>query len=737
MQSKRNIAARAGRWSAQHRKKAILGWLAFVILASAIGGAIGTKNLGNTQSSRSGESGRADAVLRSSFKRNYSEEVLVQARPGVAVATIRGGVRDVIRRIRATGAVTNIRSPYAPANAGQISKDGRSALVSYEIKGTSRDTQYEHIDKVVPLLAATAAAGRANPSLRIQQFGDASVQKAVEKSISADLAKATKLSLPITLAILVVAFGALTAAGIPVLLAITAVFATMGLIAIPSHIAPVDSAVTEIILLIGLAVGVDYALFYLRREREERAAGKDAEAALEAAAATSGRSVLVSGLTVMTAMAGMYFTGDKTFESYATGGIIVVAVAMLASVTVLPAVLSKLGDNVMKGRVPIIGRRRERAGESRFWSAVLGRVLRHPAAAAGIATAILILLAIPAFGMKTGNSGVNGLPQTLAVTKAIQQTQAVFPGGGTPATVVVQAARATDPAVQGAIHRLQRRAIASGQFSNPTTVDINGAGTVAVISLPIAVGKGTDQKSNAALASLRGRLIPETLGRVRGVSVNVSGLTAQSKDFNDQMTTRAPIVFAFVLAVAFVLLLVTFRSIVIPIKAIVLNLLSVGAAYGVLVLVFQKGWFESLLGFKSTGAIESWLPVFLFVVLFGVSMDYQVFIVSRIREAFDRGMTTDDAIEHGIKSTAGVVTSAALVMVAVFAIFGSLGLLFLKEMGIGLAVAVLIDATIVRAVLLPASMKLLGDWNWYLPKRLEWLPKVPHEHEATPEPSRA
>ena len=737
MQSKRNIAARAGRWSAQHRKKAILGWLAFVILASGIGGAIGTKNLGNTQSSRSGESGRADAVLRSSFKRNYSEEVLVQARPGVAVASIRGGVRDVIRRIRATGAVTNIRSPYAPANAGQISKDGRSALVSYEIKGTSRDTQYEHIDKVVPLLAATAAAGRANPSLRIQQFGDASVQKAVEKSISDDLAKATKLSLPITLAILVLAFGALTAAGIPVLLAITAVFATMGLIAIPSHIAPVDSAVSEIILLIGLAVGVDYALFYLRREREERAAGKDSEAALEAAAATSGRSVLVSGLTVMTAMAGMYFTGDKTFESYATGGIIVVAVAMLGSVTVLPAVLSKLGDKVMKGRVPMIGRRRERVGESRFWSAVLGRVLRHPAASAGIATAILVVLAIPAFGMKTGNSGVNGLPQSLAVTKAIQQTQAVFPGGGTPATVVVQAARATDPAVQRAIHRLQHRALASGQFSNPTTVDINPARTVAVISLPIAAGKGTDQKSNAALAALRERFIPETLGRVRGVSASVSGLTAQSKDFNDQMTTRAPIVFAFVLAVAFLLLLVTFRSIVIPIKAIVLNLLSVGAAYGVLVLVFQKGWFESLLGFKSTGAIESWLPVFLFVVLFGLSMDYQVFIVSRIREAFDRGMTTDDAVEHGIKSTAGVVTSAALVMVAVFAIFGSLGLLFLKEMGIGLAVAVLIDATIVRAVLLPASMKLLGDWNWYLPKRLEWLPKVPLEHEAAPQPSRA
>ena len=333
MQSKGNIAARAGRWSAQHRKRAILGWFAFVIVAFGIAGAIGTKNLGNTQSSRTGESGRADAALRSDFRRNYGEQVLVQARRGVAVSSVRRGVRDVIGRIRATGNATHIRSPYARGNGGQVGQGGRAALVTFEIKGTAADTSYEHVDKVDPLLAATAAAAKANPSLRIDEFGDASVQKAVEKSLQDGLGKATKLSLPITLAILVLAFGALAAAGVPVLLAITAVVATMGLISIPSHIAPVDSAVSEIILLIGMAVGVDYALFYLRRERDERAAGKDAEAALEAAAATSGRSVLVSGLTVMTAMAGMYFTGDKTFESFATGGILVVAVAMLGSVT--------------------------------------------------------------------------------------------------------------------------------------------------------------------------------------------------------------------------------------------------------------------------------------------------------------------------------------------------------------------------------------------------------------------
>jgi RND superfamily putative drug exporter len=736
MQTTRNIAARAGRWSAQHRKTAILGWLAFVLVAFAIGNAVGTNQLGNSQTSRTGDSGRADAVLRTTFKRNYSEQVLVQARTGAAAVDVRRGVGDVVGRIRATGDATNIRSPFARGNSGQLSKDGRSALVTFEVKDTAGDSQYKQVDKVDPLLAATAAAGRANPSLRIEQFGDASVQKSLEKSIKDDFKKAQSLSLPITLVILVLAFGALAAAGIPVLLALTAVMATIGLVAIPSQIAPVDSAISEVILLIGMAVGVDYALFYLRREREERAAGKDAEAALEAAAATSGRSVLVSGLTVMTAMAGMYFTGDQTFESFATGSIIVVAVAVLGSLTVLPAILSQLGDTVMKGRVPIIGRRREQGGESRVWNAVLRPVLRRPAIAATAAAAVLVALTIPALGMKTGNPGVNGLPQNLAVTKALNRTQAVFPGGGTPAQVVVQAPRVTDPDVQNAIDRLERGALDSGAFSNPTQVDINPDRTVAVVSLPIAVGNGTDDASNAALATLRGRLVPETVGKVAGVTANVSGLTAQSKDFNDLMRSRVPIVFAFVLAVAFLLLLVTFRSIVIPVKAIVLNMLSVGAAYGVLVLVFQKGWFESLLGFRSTGAIESWLPLFLFVVLFGLSMDYQVFIVSRIREAFDRGMKTEEAVEHGIKSTASVVTSAAIVMVAVFAIFGSLSALMLKEMGVGLAVAVLIDATIVRAVLLPATMKLLGDWNWYLPKRLEWLPRIQNP-EVAPESAAA
>jgi RND superfamily putative drug exporter len=388
----------------------------------------------------------------------------------------------------------------------------------------------------------------------------------------------------------------------------------------------------------------------------------------------------------------------------------------------------------MKGRVPFLARHREQAGPSRLWSAILNPVLRHPRIAALLSASALVALSIPAFGLHTGNPGADNLPKDAAIVKTFYAIEKAFPGNDLPAQVVVQAPNVTAPAVSQAIHKLERSAVASGHFNRPMKVDVAPSGKVAVVTMPI-VGNGTDERSNAALASLREELIPATIGKT-DARAQVTGTTAQSKDFNDLMKSKAPIVFAFVLAMAFLLLMVTFRSIVIPIKAIVLNLLSVGAAYGVLVLVFQHGVGESLLGFESTGQIASWLPMFLFVILFGLSMDYHVFILSRIREAYDRGMSTDDAVEHGIKSTAGVVTSAAIVMVAVFAIFGSLSILMLKQMGIGLAAAVLIDATIIRAVLLPASMKLLGDRNWYLPKRLEWLPKVRHE-ESVPEPAAA
>ena len=717
-----NLAARAARWSARHRRTAILGWVAFVIAAAVGGGALGLKTFA-WQENGPGESGRADKAIYGAFPQTAGEMVLVQSSGGDARdPAFRAAVADVERRLERVAHVSGVAGPYDPGRQGQISRDGRSALINFEVAGDFRLAQ----ERVDGAQAAVSAAAADQPGLRIEQFGDASVSKALGEVFEEDFRKAETLSLPVTLLILVVAFGSLVAAGLPVLLALSAVAGTIGLISVVSQVLPVDEAISSVVLLIGLAVGVDYSLFYLRREREERAAGRDVDAALEAAAATSGRAVLVSGFTVMVAMAGMYFTGSATFSSFATGTILVVAVAMVGSITVLPALLSKLGDRVEKGRIPLLHRLRSRGGGSRMWAAVLDRVLARPKLAALLSTAVLVALAIPAFSLKTGVPGTDSLPRDLAVMQTFDRIEQAFPGGPLPAVVAIEARDVTSPAVVSAIEELKGRALATGQMREPVQVVVSPDKSVAQVLLPL-IGDGADAQSRAALATLREEILPATVGRVRGAEVNVSGMTAQNQDFNELMSSRGPVVFAFVLAMAFLLLLVTFRSVVIPLKAIVLNLLSVAAAYGVLVLVFQQGRFENLLGFESTGTITSWLPLFLFVILFGLSMDYHVFILSRIREAYDNGMRMDEAVSFGIRSTAGVVTSAAVVMVAVFAIFATLRALEFKQMGVGLAVAILIDATIVRAVLLPASMKLLGVWNWYLPARLRWLPSVTHE----------
>jgi RND superfamily putative drug exporter len=718
MHPKKNLAARMGGWSARHRKTAIFGWLAFVVIALVVGSMVGTKHLSNADQ-YDGESKRAEQALAQKFEQPAFERVLIQSSSKTPSDTdFAAAVTDVAKRVGATGAVTNIETPFDPDGAGLVSADRHSALVQFDMRGKAEDAE----SKVAPVLAAVAGAQAAHPDFRVEQFGETSANEALNGAFADDLHKAETLSLPITIAILLVVFGALVAAGIPILLAVSSVLATTGLVALPSHLVPVDDNIASVILLIGMAVGIDYSLFYLKRFREERAAGRDSATALEIASATSGRAVLVSGLTVMAAMAGLFLTGSAAFSSMGFGTILVAGVAVLGSLTVLPALISLLGPRVDKGRIPFLGRRLVRRSESRVWGAIIDRVMRRPKAWGLAAAALLVALTIPVLGMSTGQSTVADLPQGLPIVKTYNAMEAAFPGGTIPAVVVVEAADVNAPAVSAGIAKLRQTALASGQVREPVTVDRNGAGDLAVVTMPLA-GNGSDGASMAALGELRSELIPQTLGAVPGVTVNVTGEAAAASDSNDVLAHSAPIVFGFVLTLAFLLLLVTFRSIVIPIKAIILNLLSVGAAYGSLVLIFQKGWGESLLGFHSNGHIATWLPLFLFVILFGLSMDYHVFILSRIREAFDRGMSTEDAVAHGIKSTAGVVSSAAVVMVAVFAIFATLSFIDMKEMGIGLAIAVLVDATIIRGVLLPASMKLLGDWNWYLPRWLSWLPK--------------
>jgi anti-anti-sigma factor len=732
-----NLAQRAARWSADHRWIAIGGWIVLVVACVFIGGAVGTQHLAD-EDLGTGESRQADRILADAgFNQRASEEVLIQAQTGgltVDDPAFRAGIQDVVRRLQAFPTITDVKSPLAPENRGQISRDQRSALVQFDIRGDA-DTAKERVD---PILDAVAQLDRAHPQLRIEQFGDASADKALSKAFEDDFRKAEFLSLPITLVILVLAFGALVAAGIPLLLGLSAVAITLGLLAPLSQVAPFDEAISSVVLLVGLAVGVDYSMFYVRRERDERAAGRGKEAALDLAAATSGRAVLISGFTVMVAMAGMYVTGNATFQSFATGTILVVAVAMVGSLTVLPALLSKLGDNVNKGRVPFISRVHKQGAESGFWATVVGGVLRHPWISVVAAGGLLIVLALPTLRLHTANSGVQGLPRDLPVMQTYDRIQKAFPGEPLAAIIALKAPDVSTLQVTAAIREMRNRAVATGLMRDPVTIVNSRDRTVAQISVPIA-GNGTDDTSNRALATLRHEVIPQTIGRLPGAQAPVTGLTASSFDFNELIKSRAPWVFVFVLSLAFLLLLVTFRSIVIPVKAIVLNLLSVGAAYGVLVWIFQDGHLESLLGFTSIGGITSWLPLFLFVILFGLSMDYHVFILSRVRESFDRGMSSDEAVAHGIRSTAGVVTSAAAVMIGVFSIFATLSSIDFKEMGVGLALAVLIDATIVRAVLLPATMKLLGDWNWYLPSWLAWLPEVapePGTHHPEVYPSR-
>ncbi len=724
----KGIAARAGHWSASHRKLAIWGWVALLVVAIFVGNSIPAKQLTDTDKAV-GESGRAQVTLDKAFPQPASEMVLVHSdKKTYDDAGFHAASDDLVKSLRDLGVVATVTDPYEH-HGDLVSKDKHSVLVTLDIKGDADKA----VDKVDPIVRSVESSQAAHRDMRIESFGT-SADKELDNVFMKDLQKAGMLSIPVTLLILLVVFGSLVAAGVPLLLALSAVMATMGLVALPSQIFPIDEGASEVILLIGLAVGVDYSLFYMRREREERAAGHDPQTALQRAAETSGRAVLVSGLTVMVAMAGMFFAGDKGFVGLGLGAMMVVGVAMVGSLTVLPAMIAWLGDRVEKGRLPRLRRRnrtRRNVGESRMWTAIIDRVLKRPVVSAVAATALLLVLAAPAVNMKTTFMSASDLPQDIPVMQTFNRIEAAFPFEDNQSAVVIKGENVKSEQMTKAIAELSKQALATGQMHKDIETEYSKDGTVAQVTIPMD-GNGNDDASKEALSTLRNDIVPATVGNLSGYDANVAGTTAQNVDANAQLTKAVPIVFGFVLILAFMILLVTFRSIVIPIKAILLNLLSVGAAYGVLTYVFQYGHFESALGFHSNGGVASWLPLFMFVVLFGLSMDYHVFILSRVKEAVDRGMRTEDAVSYGIKSTAGVVTSAAFVMVAVFAVFGTLQIIEFKEMGVGLAVAVFLDATIVRAVLLPATMKLLGEHNWYLPRSLNWLPKVKGEGEVVP-----
>jgi RND superfamily putative drug exporter len=717
----KGLAARAAMWSARHRVLAIFGWIAFVAATVVLSGQFGTRVATGAEQG-SGDSGRADKIVEAAGfpEQPAGEMVLIQNRAGAGRAAV---ATEVTGTLKALADVTDVQPPIE-------SPDGRSTLVTFSIKGDPETAK----ERVTPALDAIAGVQAAHPDLYVTEAGDASGDKLIGDELEAGLSRLSMLSIPVTLGILLVAFGAVVAALLPVGLAITAVLAAIGLMAFGSRFAPTVDATTHVMLLVGLAVGVDYCLFYIRRERDERRAGADPERALMIAAQTSGRSIWISGLTVIVAMAGMFLTQDTTFVSFGLGTILVVATAVLGSLTVLPALLSALGDKVDAIKIPGLYRRRT---DNRFWNALLRGVLAKPLISTLVAVGVLGVLAAPVLDMRTRGQNILDVGPKAPVVQAYQAISEAFPSKTSPAEIVLQAPSVRGDQLDKAVADFKA---AIGRSDNrlvgPVDVRINPAGTVAIVSVGLA-GNGENQASVDALKLLRGEVVPAAFGSLPGTTTLVTGAAAGNVDFNHQMQKSLPWVFGFVLGLAFVLLLVSFRSVTVAITGVVLNLLSVAAAYGMLVFVFQYGHFADQLGFVPSDGIINWIPLFLFVILFGLSMDYHVFVLSRIREGHDRGLPTRDAVREGISRTAGVITSAAVVMMAVFALFATLPLTSTKELGVGLAAAVLLDATIVRAVLLPAVMALLGNANWWLPRWLGWLPQVAHDLPAEVVPTPA
>jgi RND superfamily putative drug exporter len=705
MRSHLSLAA-IGRWSAGHPWRAIGVWLLFVAFAVAALALTGSKQLTN---GGAGESARGDALLnRHQVGLSQREYVYLHSDAlDVGAPGFQAALAAVSARVRSA-----LGSPVTV----EVSSDRHSALVGGEIRRAF---------SIGALQAAVGAVAAAHPGLTTAAAG-------ADSGGGNDLRRAELLSVPVTLLVLLLAFGTFVAALVPVLLAASAVVAAFGLLGPISQVFPLDGSVKTVVLLLGMAVGVDYALFYVARSREERQHGLPTHQALERTARTSGRTVLIAGTTVATAVAAQYVIGSDIFNGIASGTIAVIACAVAGSVTVLPGLLELLGPRIDRGRIPFLPHLHADGADARFWPALIDRVLRRPVLAVALSAGLLLGLAVPALGLHVAKPSSDGTAQ--GQNAAAARVAADFPGISQPALVVLAGSALQQRRTARAVRRLEALVAAREIAHRPFTLDAARDRQAAAIELPLT-GLGDNAASRHAIIALRTDLVPRTLGRIPGLHTAVTGATAEDLDFTQQMKHGIPYVIGFVLVLAFLLLLVTFRSIVVPLKAIALNLLAVAASTGVLVLVFQHHWAESLLGFHSDGAIISWLPLFLFVVLFGLSMDYHVFILSRIREGVDQGMSTDDALRHGITRTAGVVTSAALVMVGVFSLFATASELELKQAGIGLATAILLDATIIRGILLPASMKLLGERNWYLPSRLTWLPSTSHAKTGTHEPA--
>ena len=750
-----SFTKRIAMWSARRRRWVALAWVLIIILSFAACQAAPVDT--DIKEEGPGEAGKAVELFQERFGEDESkvQEIVVFSHPSLTVddpeyqETVTGLMED-LRALRATSPETTASTPAVASTrivsgttthydtglpreqspfVAQNDSGGDVTFVLVDMEGDSDEAEAN----VEDVLTAVDEAQTAAPAFTILEGGGASQAKQVEELINEDFSFALFLNIPITLVILVLAFGALLAATVPLALAIAAIIVATGILSLISQVYPLSDVYKEIVLLMGLATGIDYALFVVSRYRTERRAGKTKEESLQTAAATSGKAVVFAGAAVILAVSGMFLVGNAIFSSLAVSAIVVVAMAIIASVTLLPMLIAFLGDNLEALRIPFLSGEQGKHGG--VWGVISDQVLARPAILATVTVVVLLVMAAPLLTLNLGFNGAKSLSNDVEAKKALLALQEDFTLGLTsPAVVVVDAGQERNvfaPEIQSHVTELITLVEAEtvspenrdAAYGSPIQTEINDAGDAELIEIPLNADVGED-KAIDAVNHLREDLIPGAFGD-SPATVLVTGDTAFNIDFRDQIIFRTPFVLAFVMGLAFLIMLVVFRSLVIAAKAIVLNLLSVAAAYGLLVLVFQEGWLlEKPLSFEATGIIESWLPLFLFSILFGLSMDYHMFIMGRIKEGHERGLSNDEAISAGVKATAATITSAALIMVAVATIFAFTRDISLKQFGFGLAVAVLIDATVIRSILLPASMKLLGERNWYLPKWLEWMPRV-------------
>ena len=649
-----------------------------------------------------------DATVEDESFRSYAAGVQAE------VATLNGDVQGAV-------------SYFDTQDPSMVSEDGRTALMFVTFVDDGDLTEHEED------VAAIRETGEVE-GFETLSFGAVTLNNDFSTIAEEDLAKGETFGILIALIVLVAVFGAIVAGVVPLAMGIASIAVALGIVAVVGRFVDFSFFVTNMLTMMGLAVGIDYSLFIVSRYREERSHGHDKLEAIALAGNTASRAVFFSGMTVVLALIGMLIVPTTIFRSLAAGAIFVVLVSVLASLTLLPALLSLLGDKVNSLRVFRRKSAANVADSHRFWDGIAHRVMRRPVVSLVVVAGALLLAASSYLDINTGFSGVTTLSDETMSKRAFNALSADFSGGlDSPLEVVIDG-DIDAPQVEAGIAEMRKLLAADGLFG-PATVETNEAGDLTVVSAPVKADPSS-AVATESIERIRGDYVPQAFGGVDGIEVLVGGDTAFSKDFFDLTDYYTPIVFVLVLGMSFVLLTVVFRSIVVPIKAIIMNLLSVGAAYGVLVLVNQNGFGADLLGFQQVESIEAWLPLFLFSVLFGLSMDYHVFLLSRIRERFDLTHDNTESVAYGLRTTGGLITGAALIMVAVFGGFAAGDLVMMQQFGFGLAVAVFLDATLVRSVLVPATMKLLGDRNWYLPSWLQWLPNINIEgdyHEAPPQ----